>query len=100
MLAHEAEYGTGKIKLILTFIGGQGIILGRGNHQVCHQVIKQLGLENLMVVSSKSKIKALAGKALAVDTGDQRLNAQLSGYITVITGYDDTILYPIGRPLN
>ena len=100
MLEHEAQYGPGSIKLILTFIGGRGIILGRGNHQVCHQVIGQLGLDNLIVVSSKNKVKALEGKALAVDTGDQDLNAALTGYITIITGYDDTILYPIGRVLN
>lgn len=100
MLEHEKLYGRDRIKLILTFIGGQGVVFGRGNHQVCHQVIEQLGLDNLIVVSSKSKIKALGGNALAVDTGKQSLNTKLSGYITIITGYDDTILYPIGRSLN
>ncbi len=83
-------------KLIISIIGGQGIIFGRGNHQVCHQVIKQLGLKNLMTVSSKTKITALEGRPLGVDTGDQTLNQQLTGYINVITGYDDIIVYPIG----
>jgi len=84
-------------KLIITIIGGQGILLGRGNHQICHKVIEQLGLKNLIVVASKSKIKVLDGKHLGVDTGNQLLNQCLQGYIPIITGYDDTIIYPVGN---
>ncbi|PCJ48250.1 MAG: ATP-NAD kinase [Gammaproteobacteria bacterium] len=90
------QWSDKSIKLIITIIGGQGILLGRGNHQVCHQVIAQLGKENLIVIASKGKIKALQGKPLGVDTGDQDLNEKLSGFIAVITGYDDTIIYPLG----
>lgn len=90
------QYEDYPIKLIITIIGGQGILLGRGNHQICHRVIRQLGLDNLIVVASKGKIKALEGRPLGVDTGDQELNEKLSGFIPVITGYDDTIIYPVG----
>jgi len=90
------EYTESPIKLIITIIGGQGILLGRGNHQICHKVIDKLGKDNLIVIASKGKIKTLEGKALGVDTGDLALNNKLSGYIPVITGYDDTILYPLG----
>jgi len=48
------------------------------------------------VISSKSKITALNGQPLGVDTGDDELNKTLSGYVQVITGYDDTIIYPVG----
>ncbi len=92
-----AEYNEHPVKLVITIIGGQGILLGRGNHQVCHQVIRQLGLDNLIVVATKTKIKALDGRALGLDTGDQELNKQLSGFIPVTTGYDDTIIYPLGN---
>jgi len=92
-----SEYNEQSIKLIITIIGGQGILLGRGNHQVCHKVIRQLGLDNLIIVASKSKIKALDGKSLGIDTGDQLLNSQLSGFAPVITGYDDTIIYSLGN---
>jgi len=91
------NYKQQPVKLIITIIGGQGIVLGRGNHQVCHQVIEQLGLDNLIVIASKGKITALEGKPLGVDTGDQQLNDRLTGFIPVITGYDDSIIYPIGR---
>ncbi|MCP3673041.1 MAG: ATP-NAD kinase family protein, partial [Gammaproteobacteria bacterium] len=92
-----AEYTECPVKLVITVIGGHGILLGRGNHQVCHKVIRQLGLDNLIVVASKSKIKALDGRALGVDTGDQELNRQLSGFISVTTGYDDSIIYSLGN---
>jgi len=93
-----SEYRDLRVRLIITIIGGQGILLGRGNHQICHKVIRQLGLKHLIVVASKGKIKSLAGKPLAIDTGDQQLNSRLCGYVPVITGYDDTIIYPVGNP--
>ncbi len=98
IIALMQQYNNLTIKLIITIIAGQGILLGRGNHQLCHQVIEPLSLENLMVVASKGKIKSLLGKPLAIDTGDIALNRRLTGYIPVITGYDDSILYPVGNP--
>ncbi|RLA03100.1 MAG: ATP-NAD kinase [Gammaproteobacteria bacterium] len=96
LLAIMDQYKRNPVKLVITMIGGQGILLGRGNHQICHKVIRRLGLENLLVVSSKTKITELEGKPLGVDTGDKELNNSLSGFISIITGYDDTILYPLG----
>ena len=97
LIALMTEYNEHPVKLIITIIGGQGILLGRGNHQICHKVIRRLGLENLIVIASKTKIKALDGRALGIDTGDQELNRRLSGFIPVITGYDDTIIYSLGK---
>ncbi len=98
LLELMTQYHNLSVKLIITIIGGQGILLGRGNHQICHQVIEQLSLENIIVVASKSKIKSLAGKPLSIDTGDPELDNRLSGFIPIITGYDDTIIYPVGNP--
>ena len=85
----------GPVKLIITPIGGQGILLGRGNHTICHDVIAHLGMKNTWVVASKSKLKALDGRPLRLDTGDNELDNRLSGYIPVITGYDDQVLYQL-----
>lgn len=89
------EAHPGPVKLILTPIGGQGILFGRGNHTVCHEVINLLGMANTWVVASKSKLKGLNGEPLRLDTGDTDLDRRLSGFIPVITGYEDQVLYQL-----
>jgi predicted polyphosphate/ATP-dependent NAD kinase len=74
-------------KVVVTPIGGQGALLGRGNQQISPQVLKQVGQENLMVVSTRQKLYALGREPLWVDTGDPEVDAMLSGYVRVITGY-------------
>ncbi|MEP1447416.1 MAG: NAD(+)/NADH kinase [Paraglaciecola sp.] len=82
-------------KLVLTIIGGQGHIIGRGNQQLSPSFLKNLGKENILLVATKSKIDNLSGRALIVDSGDLALDQQMSGLINIITGYHDQVLYPI-----
>lgn len=46
-------------KIILTPIGGQGFIVGRGNRQINDDVLKNIGEEDLIVISSAEKIRDL-----------------------------------------
>lgn len=85
-----------KVKLVITLIGGQGHILGRGNQQLSPELIKKVGKDNLVVVATKTKLQALNGRPIIVDTGDELLDKSLSGHIKVITGYRDQVLYPVG----
>ena len=85
----------GPAKIVVTLIGGQGHILGRGNHQISPAVIRQVGVENLIVISTKSKLQELEGRPLLVDTYDEELNESLSGLIEVITGYEDRVAYRV-----
>lgn len=84
-----------KAKIILTPIGGQGYILGRGNQQISPQVIRQVGRDNVIVVSTPRKIHSLRGRPLRVDTGDRGVDEMLSGYIRVLTGYNEQIVYKV-----
>jgi predicted polyphosphate/ATP-dependent NAD kinase len=61
------------VQIIVTPIGGQGFIFGRGNQQISPKVIRRAGLDNIIVVATESKLRSL--KALRVDTGDPNLDA-------------------------
>jgi len=55
-----------------------------------------VGRENIIVIASKEKLLALEGRPLLVDSGDEKLNQQLSGYIQVITGFMEIVMYKVG----
>lgn len=86
------------LKLVITVIGGQGHIFGRGNQQLSPRIIRAIGKQNIIVVATKTKLTALNSRPLIVDTGDQALDQALSGFIPVTTGYKDQVLYPVASP--
>ncbi|MCW8854828.1 MAG: ATP-NAD kinase family protein [Gammaproteobacteria bacterium] len=83
-------------KIILTIIGGQGHLFGRGNQQFSSEVIRKIGKENIIIIATPEKLHALNGQPVRVDTGDEKLNDELCGMIQIITGYDQHTLYKIG----
>lgn len=84
-------------KLVITLIGGQGHIFGRGNQQLSPALIRVIGKENIIVVATKTKLQALNGRPLICDTGDGELDDTLTGYIKVTTGFNDHIMYAVGH---
>lgn len=82
-----------KAKIVVTPIGGQGFIFGRGNQQISPRVIRLVGPENIIIVATKHKLKGLS--CLRVDTGDPELDEILRGYIRVIVDYGQEHLMPV-----
>lgn len=82
-------------RVIVTPIGGQGFLFGRGNQQIGPEVIRKVGRENIIVVSTSSKLNALRLQPLLVDTGDETVDELLTGYFPVITGYSEKVMCKI-----
>jgi predicted polyphosphate/ATP-dependent NAD kinase len=87
-----------KAKLVITLIGGQGHIFGRGNQQLSPRIINYVGKENIIIIATKKKLAALNSRPLIADTGDTELDLLLSGFLPVVTGYNDQVLYPVASP--
>lgn len=79
-----------RAKIIVTPIGGQGFILGRGNQQITPRIIKRVGVENIIIIATRKKISEL--DVLRVDTGDPELDRELCGYRRVLVDYNTYIV--------
>jgi predicted polyphosphate/ATP-dependent NAD kinase len=85
----------GPAAIVVTPIGGQGFVFGRGNQQVGPRVLREVGREHVIVVATQWKLASLAGMPLRVDTGDPEVDAWLAGHVLVTTGYRDRAVYRI-----
>lgn len=81
--------------IVVTPVGGQGFLFGRGNQQLSASVIERVDRERIVVVATEAKIARLAGAPLRVDTGDPALDASLAGYTRMHVGYNREIVYPV-----
>jgi predicted polyphosphate/ATP-dependent NAD kinase len=93
-----AEIARGPAQAVVSVIGGQGFLLGRGNQQLSARVVLALGADPLLVVAPESKLLDLEGRPLLVDTGDTATDAALAGFVRVITGPAASSFYPVHAP--
>ncbi len=86
-------------KIVVTIIGGQGHIFGRGNQQLSAKVIETVlqqtedDKKNLCIIATNEKLQSLEKRPMIADTGDVLLDEKLSGLYSVITGYQQKTLY-------
>ncbi len=74
-----------RCKIVLSPIGAQGFILGRGTQQISPAAIRRIGLENIIVVGTPHKLQETP--ALYVDSGDPRLDDEFGDSVLVVCGY-------------
>ena len=82
-------------RIVVSVVGGQGFLFGRGNQQLSSRVIRAVGIDAIVVVSSLEKLSSLPGRCLLVDTGDERLDEALAGHIEVRVGAVRTTFMPV-----
>jgi predicted polyphosphate/ATP-dependent NAD kinase len=80
-------------KIIVSPLGGQGFIFGRGNKQFTPKVLKKVESKNIIIVSTVNKIREL--NCLRVDTGDNDVDNSLKGFAKVTTGYMEETVIPV-----
>jgi predicted polyphosphate/ATP-dependent NAD kinase len=83
-----------RAKIVVTVIGGQGYVFGRGNQQLSPKVIQAVGRDNIIVIATLDKLHALGGP-LRVDTGDPGCDRLLEGYVRVITGERERAIWQV-----
>ncbi len=88
------------VKIVVSIIGGQGHVFGRGNQQlsaeVIHHVIDQhTGRDNIIIIATNEKLRSLDKRPMIADTGDAALDKRLAGLYPVITGYQQKTLYKL-----
>ncbi len=74
-----------KAKVLVTPIGRQGFVLGRGNQQISPRVIGMVGVENVQVLATRDKLGETP--TLHSDSGDPELDRRMNGYLRVLVGY-------------
>ncbi len=70
--------------IVVTPLGGNGFLFGRGNKQFTPEVLRRVGIDNIIVIAARDKLLQVG--RLHVDTGDRALDRALSGYIEVVVG--------------
>lgn len=94
-----AEISGRQAQAIVTIIGGQGFLLGRGNQQISARVVRELdSAQPLIVVAPEQKLIELGGRPLLVDTGDGAVDWGLAGFARITTGVSGTSMYPVSAP--
>lgn len=83
---------SGAVRVVVSPIGGQGFLFGRGNQQFSPEVLGQVGRKNICVAAAPGKLAALGGAPLRLDTGDPHTDRALSGYYRVTTGYHEAVM--------
>jgi len=77
--------GGTRARLVISILGAQGSILGRGTQQVSPDVLRIIGRENIIVVATPHKLAETP--LIFVDSGDRELDESFGDHITVVSGY-------------
>ena len=81
--------------VIVTPVGGQGYLFGRGNQPISARVLQQVGKERIIIAATPHKLSSLRGDPLKVDSGDAETDRWLSGFYVVVSGHRNSSVYRV-----
>lgn len=82
---HDLMKLSDPLRIILTPIGNQGFIIGRGNQEIGPEVLKKLRKkEDIIIISTISKLQTII--CLRIDSGSEEVDSWLKGVFKVIVG--------------
>lgn len=77
------------IKIIVSLIGRQGFLFGRGNLQFTPKILRLIPSSNIIIIATKSKLANIQSRCLRIDSRDPDLDNEMRGLYKVITDYDE-----------
>ena len=85
----------GEVTILLSPMGGQGFLIGRGNLQLSPAVLSAAGIDSVLGICTPAKL--LTVRRLRIETGDVELDAEFAAkrYLKVLQGYRTTRVLPI-----
>lgn len=84
-----------QIKIMVTCIGGNGFLFGRGNQQISPRMIRKIGKEQIEIIATKEKLAGLGGEPMHVDTGDVETDQYLKGCYKIIFHDTESAVYKV-----
>jgi predicted polyphosphate/ATP-dependent NAD kinase len=82
-----------KAEIIISPIGGQFFIFGRGNKQFTPKILELVGTKNIKIVATRDKLRDF--DCLRVDTGNLKVDDMLKGFAKVIVGYMELLVVKV-----
>ncbi len=62
-------------------------MIGRGNQEIGPLVLRKIGKNNIIIVSTIEKLRRI--ECLRIDTGDVEVDSMLQGIYKVVVGYNE-----------
>ena len=80
---------TGELNLILTPIGKQGFIIGRGNQEIGPELLKRIRKDKIILISTREKLNTI--DCIRIDSGDPEVDKKFQGVYKVVVGYNEFV---------
>jgi predicted polyphosphate/ATP-dependent NAD kinase len=77
-----------RAKIVVSPLGGQGVIFGRGNQQISSKILRMVGKENIVILSTERKLASIKRSYLIADVNDYETKQILKGYFRILVDYN------------